>query len=394
MNKKIFTIDRKQAEEINNFYHPTATFQVDSYDEVTILDCITKENIRFLPILLKEAFALLKTGGKLIIDYDSSQANLTPDDLEKTLWWLFERSYTIESHNTEKNTAKLTLIKGIESRIENDDITKWSFGMVTNGVRKEFIKKSIQSIRDQKIPHYEIIICGNYPFSIEKDIRYIPFTERDEKGWITRKKNIIAENAKYNNLCIFHDRIIFDGNWFEGMKRYGNNFEILSCPQTLENGQRTGDWVMAGKPYNTPGYAFTIQQLEYKDWDRNVYIGGQFIVLKKHIWKKIPLNETLYWRQAEDIEYSNRLTAGGFLTRLNPYALLKTLSWNFGIVPTKQFTHDGNETLLWKLRDVPVRRITRYISYKLSAFPFVPFVINRAYIQFQRTKFHRFISDH
>ncbi|MDO8658540.1 MAG: hypothetical protein Q7K55_07390 [Candidatus Levybacteria bacterium] len=390
--QKKLRIGKEAAGQINNLYHPSGEYDLERFDAVEILDCINVENRRFLPVLLKEAFSVLKKDGLMLIEY-SSKLEFSPDELEKTFWWLFQRKYEIVEHKFKQGKHLLTIKKTESTVKENDDISHWTFGMVTNGERRDFIKKSIDSIRALNIPSYEIIICGNYPFKIEKDIRYIPFSDRDDRGWITRKKNIIAENAKYNNVCIFHDRIVFDKNWYMGMKKYGNNFEVLSCPQILSTGERVGDWVYSGL-YGSPGFAYTIKELDYKDWDKGVYIGGQLIIIKKNVWSEVCLNETLYWKEAEDIEYAQRLVEKGFIPRFNPYSICHSLSWNFGKLPRREFTKSGKETLAWKLKNVPLRRFIRSSFFVMSQVPMMPNIIHNFYLQISKTNIYKFVINH
>lgn len=389
----VLTLDKKNGSEINNLYHPAASYDPESFDKIDIVRCLNKKNNKFLPILLKESFSLLKKGGKLNIVYQPETDGMNFEDLEKTLWWLFKGKYTINSHEKKGDKFHLDLTKNISFLRKEDSIDCWSFGMITNGSRPDFIKKSIQSIRDLKIPHYEIIICGFYPQYGGKDIKYIEFKERDDKGWITRKKNIIAANAKYTNLCIIHDRIIFNKDWYKGIKKYGNSFEVLSCVQKLSNGTRAGDWFSTNTSRMNPGYSYKIEELDYRDWDEWVYLSGQLTIIKKYIWEEVPWNETFYWGGGEDIEYSQRLTSAGYLSRFNPFSSCLSLSWRFGRLPQRLFLQKEN-SLLYALSDVPLRRLIRLMLYYGANFPvglklvnfFSPIILN--------TKLSGFIRNH
>lgn len=387
---KVLRLGKNEVGIINNIYHPTGKFNPESFDRVELVNCFTKKNSKFAPIVFKECFTLLKKEGILKIVYKPPLSGLTPKNVEETLWWLYQRKYIILDHSSTDNSCSLS-IKKTESVLHKEEgIDFWTFGMVTNGQRKDFISQSIQSIRALKIPYYEIIICGYYEDKIGNDLKYIPFKERDDRGWITRKKNIIAENAKYTNLCIFHDRIVFDKNWFLGIKKYGNVFEVLTCPQLLHNKVRAGDWVTANKNFSNPGHRFTIEQLDYRDWDKFVYIGGQLIIMKKYVWKEVFWNENLYWREGEDIEYSHRLTEKGFIPRLNTFAKCITLSWRFGSLPKKEYPTD-----IWHyFQDVPLRRITRLVLYYMVQLPLLWAMVKRIYPFFSKTKLNRFLRDH
>jgi len=394
MRTRVYVIDKTHQKDIHNLFHPLGDHKPESYDEVKILDALTSQTKRFLPLLLKELYSLLKPNGIFIFTYNPNRLDIKEHEIEKIFWKLF--GIDAEYIDTYKKRGKATIsYKKLRSvLVAHDSISKWSFGMVTNGVRKDFIKKSIESIRSLKIPEYEIIVCGKYPFPIENDIIYIPFTKRDDRGWITKKKNLIANEARFKNLCIFHDRIVFSKKWYKAMRHYGNVFEVLTCRQLLKNGTRVGDWVHSRKPYGTRAYQLTIEQLDYKDWTENVYIGGMFTIIKKHVWEKIPWNETLYWHEAEDIELSVRLVNAGYIPRINPQAECLSLSWNFGLLPEKQFTASGKESFLWKLQNVPMRRFVRSFLYNISAFPFACKWISYSYSTFGKTRLYKYFSSH
>lgn len=66
------------------------------------------------------------------------------------------------------------------SKIEGDEMAKWSFGIVTNGKRNEWLSALIESIRQLEIPKCEILVCGylDPDFKDMSKIRYVPFNKR------------------------------------------------------------------------------------------------------------------------------------------------------------------------------------------------------------------------
>ena len=104
--------------------------------------------------------------------------------MEKIFWWLFRRKYELiyhgKSSNSDKNIKKIPKLKEdipiinsqdmqrfvckkVEStKINGDSIDKWTFGIVSNGERRDWVDSCIESIRKQHIPECEIIICGTY----------------------------------------------------------------------------------------------------------------------------------------------------------------------------------------------------------------------------------------
>ena len=134
---------------------------------------------------------------------------------------------------------------------------EFTFGIITDGINDHFINQTIQSIYNNNIEIYEIIIVGNSNIVQNDKIKVIPFDENIKKSWITKKKNIIAENAKFENIVIMHDYIILENDWYSGFIKWGNNFDI--CVNRIKNndGTRYRDYVIARDlMYNMPDYIY------------------------------------------------------------------------------------------------------------------------------------------
>ena len=400
-------------EEINQLYHPTGIYEQDSQNIVYSYGNLN--STKFVPILLKEWFYLVQKDGYLVIDY---HPNKTCDfqKLEKNMWWLWLGKYDITYHGPISDIRNLTsqklldfaknppsqpvmpkekeglfrfvCKKTVSTKIPGDSINKWTFGMITKGERNDWIEEIIQAIHNQKIPNYEIIVCGTYIDRREKNFTYIPFKERDDRGWITKKKNLIVQKAKYENLCIVHDRIVLGNNWFSGVKKYGNCFELMCVKQTLHGSPnlRTGDWLTYGE--KTLDVPFGISKLEYTDWDEYVYVGGMLTTLKKHIALVAPWNETRYWGE-EDVELTFRQRDLGYIARYNPYSSVEALTWRFGDLPSKYYPSEG-----FLPKDMLVRRLLRQINKAVFSVPLLKKVTSPFVTMLVKSRVYKFITTH
>ena len=205
---------------------------------------------KFYKIVLKEWWFYLKQWWKIILDFQSNKI-LSFSKLIRVLNLFFQKNYSLKYFDLWNENIRIEITKDISIRNENDVMENWTFGIITNWMRVEWIEEAIQSILKQKIPNFEIIICWKLIDTsiIEKyNLKYIEFTEKDEIWWITKKKNLVVENAKYENLMIMHDKIILDDNWYNWMQKYWNHFESLSCVTKNSEGKRYSDWkVVLGK---------------------------------------------------------------------------------------------------------------------------------------------------
>jgi len=200
----------------------------------------------------------------------------------------------------------------------------FTFGIITCAKTNGFIPQIIQSIEDQGIPNYEIIIVGTCNIT-SKACRVIPF---DESDWITRKKNIIFQEAKYENIVVFHDYIVIEPGWYKGFLKHGNNFQICINPIKTSNGKRFRDYVLFNNYLPEPFSQKTM--IPYSSTltpqiSKLSYISGSYYVVKKSLALKIPLREELYWNQGEDVIFSQDLGDNNILIQCNPYSSVKLL---------------------------------------------------------------------
>lgn len=202
----------------------------------------------------------------------------------------------------------------------------FTFGIITNSKVDERI---IESICNQKIDDFEIIICGgNHDY---KDHKHIPFDETEKKAWITKKKNLITENAQYENIVYMHDYIKLEDGWYEGYKKFGNNFYVCMNKILTVDNKRFRDWcVFPNFVKDEMSDIFKNQRQCLISYDINLskfgimYFSGAYWVAKKRIMEEFPLNESLVWGQGEDVEWSRRITKK-YEFSMNIYSKVKLL---------------------------------------------------------------------
>jgi hypothetical protein len=184
----------------------------------------------------------------------------------------------------------------------------FSFLICTHDPNSERIESSIATINDLQIPKYEIIVVGG--IRKEKNIPNTNFIDFNEEvvGWLTRKKNIAAQAAQYENLCILHDYFAFDHGWYDGWNKKNQetpNWDIGSNAIKLLNGARDwSDWISWDHPKYRKG-----RGIPYEDQAHTMFqfIAGHYFLVKREFFLKNPLNENLIQAQEEDVEWSLRV---------------------------------------------------------------------------------------
>jgi hypothetical protein len=120
---------------------------------------------------------------------------------------------------------------------------KFTFGIITSGNSDDNLNAVIDSIEQQNIPEYQILIVGNSNVS-RTNTFIIPFNESICSGWITRKKNIITMSSAYNNVVYTHDYVVFEPGWYEGFLQFGDDFKICMNKFVNPDYSRFRDWVI------------------------------------------------------------------------------------------------------------------------------------------------------
>jgi hypothetical protein len=194
----------------------------------------------------------------------------------------------------------------------------FSFGIITSDYTQQYLENTIQSIIDQNIENYEILVIGGkntFLNSFREDkqfIRHFKFDEDVKKKWITRKKNMIIEESNFENIVFLHDYLVLDRDWYKGYLDFGNNFFV--CTNIIFNldNTRFRDWTLSPSNFLRIDKKLAIN-MEYllpyceKKLTKYMYISGAYWVAKKKFMKKNKLNEKLLWGQGEDIEWSHRV---------------------------------------------------------------------------------------
>lgn len=185
----------------------------------------------------------------------------------------------------------------------------FTFGIITGGNNDPMINEIIDSIENENIPNYEIIIVGNSDIE-RKNTKILKFDESLKKAWITKKKNLITKESKFENIVFLHDYIKLNNGWYNGHLRSGNEFSIRMDKIINNNGERFRDWCIW--PHNNNKMDSFIGRdclipYNIKHLSKYMYISGSYWVAKKTIMEKFPLNESLSWGEGEDVIWSKEV---------------------------------------------------------------------------------------
>jgi len=209
----------------------------------------------------------------------------------------------------------------------------WSFCIITAPGNKKTLLSCIESISSEfcNTGNYEIIVIGGENLGAkfnEELIRFVDFNEEffslrlsnirrflKEKslkrlflrtGAICHKKNLAAKLAKYDKLCVMHDYVSLEKGWRAGFEKFGETWQVSMNVILNKDGSRHRDWMIWDHPLikNKNSQACL---LPYNEFSRYMYISGTYFCVKKNFFLDNPLDEMLFWGEAEDVEWSLRV---------------------------------------------------------------------------------------
>ena len=218
---------------------------------------------------------------------------------------------------------------------------KWTFGIITDGriydnsghahevgsayKNLKFIYDSIvsQNIDDD----YEIIIVGGSDHVANWDnVKYLPFNEDVHAKWISKKKNILVHEAKYENIALMHDYVYLCDRWYKYFVEFGEDWDVCSGPTINLNGERYRDWITDPNVCPEKDIVF----LDYDDHsktDQQYPAMACFYVKKQFFLDSGGFDENLLWGQSEDIEWSHRVRLLPWNYKCNPNSVARLLKY-------------------------------------------------------------------
>ena len=281
---------------------------------------------KFYPVMMSEWLYLLKKGGHMVLRFsEDDPIKISRFKLDFALY--LRHKVKLVYRLKQGLTYTYVFEKILENAYAEKSIDKWTFGILTLGTRNEWVEQMIDSIIRQKIPEFEIIICGKYDLKRKEPfIRFVP--SNDHLPRVTKKKNDVCREAMYENICVLHDRVILDDGWFEGMLRFGNNWDYLGCIVTHQ-GTRSYDYFTTGAPVYMTEFDRNRGALLYDDWDPYAVTNAGIFNVKKSAWEKTGgWNELDHYPGNDDMIFCADLAANGFMPRFNPYSSANALSFH------------------------------------------------------------------
>jgi hypothetical protein len=217
----------------------------------------------------------------------------------------------------------------------------WTFGFITGGLQEQRLSTIISSIKKQCIKEYEIIVVGSCNIKDDK-VKVIPFDESIKKAWITRKKNIIAQEAKYENVLFHHDYIKLCDEWYDNFVKFGDDWDVCVNKIIRMDGVRHLDWFV----WNPKMRLIPYEETKYVNTGDMFCPGASFCVKRGFILKN-PLDENRCWGDGEDHDWSNKIYKF-WNYKCNPNSVVQYIKKNRFFEENGKLPTDSDGTIKWR----------------------------------------------
>lgn len=283
---------------------------------------------RFHPILLKEWFALIRVGGKLVVRAQADAA-LTSETLREVIERHLGTQGEILYFHADDQERFTVVVNKLESLLPTGDtMQRWSF-VILNPAGAE-ISELVDSILRQGIPQCQILVNGPVDGVTEAQRGRVEFQEIDidasQRSTSAQRKNRLLLCARHENVVILDRRcadLVLEPDWHGAMERYGNHFDALACGLVSAEGERYADWWTLGcdKKHQAASlfHHSELGVLEARDWDDWVFFADPVCILKRRIYKQAMWN--IHSHEGDENTYfCHDLREQGVLLRYVPEA--------------------------------------------------------------------------
>ena len=148
-----------------------------------------------------------------------------------------------------------------------------TYGIITAGGKDDQIARIVDTLASEGIPEYEIVVVGDCDLHRER-LKIVPFDETQKRGWITKKKNIVTQVAKFPVIVYSHDYLLPCKGWYRGLKTFGDDWDLQMNKISNADGTRYRDWCLSPS-FPLPKHRERERLLPYQaDFTEYMYISG------------------------------------------------------------------------------------------------------------------------
>ncbi|WP_133251157.1 hypothetical protein [Novacetimonas pomaceti] len=310
----------------------------------TIILCCMHAITTFCDQIVWDAAHSIPVGGKLIIIEPTS-----PDSILRREYFSRCMSVSITTRNglTIEEWSKTEALPS-----EKDGgLKKWSFCVPMQKCSYDSVNVILQNIKLLNLDEFELLIGCSEKSEPFPDPRVKIVTVGKENQSLTQKKNFLANISRYENLCIFHDRVVIPINFKEAIENFGDCFGIASFQSIYIDwnsgrverysdfhvAHEDGHHILSAEVFgetdkravlytqNVPirlRWRMATSEAHPGEASENTYLTGTMYLTKRSIWSMVKQDPKINWDEQEDVEFGfHALLHFGIPSRINPYGI-------------------------------------------------------------------------
>lgn len=194
----------------------------------------------------------------------------------------------------------------------------YSFGIITNGLRPEKLKRLIGSIRNQRLASgsLEILVAGRVSEPAGRpDVRTFPMEDAAAGGKLGAMRNVLAKAARFNKFVCLDDDFILQSRWVEAVEAVNDDFDLATGVIVNPDLSRYCDWV------NYIGNCTFLRSYD-EGFDKCQYVTGGYGIYKDYLFEEHGWDNDLGFYQGEDVRFSRALFEAGYQLKFIPQAMV------------------------------------------------------------------------
>jgi hypothetical protein len=268
------------------------------------------------------------------------------------------RTYFQGSLTVEKHDAHAVVFRKVAPLPAEKDASKnaWTFCIPVGPEDATLLNVVVKRILEIDLPQKEILLCGRpgENFQYWDQVRIVGEDITAPPVRICAKKNRLAQEASFENLCILHDRVFLPKQFHKAVEKFGEFYPLTTfqslyfddrfnfVPRRYSDfgtspkigamsalGIMRNNDVAASSPFSPSVLALTDKvgffsgnPLRYAPSN---YPTGSLCLVKRSVWLTCPQDENLVWTEFEDLDQARRAETMGIPSRINPHAITQSL---------------------------------------------------------------------
>jgi hypothetical protein len=186
-----------------------------------------------------------------------------------------------------------------------------SFCVINLVSSEPFFKESIHSVLVQKIPQFDIFVCGPSA-NHEINNRHIQFlnSKRLKINSLNKARNFLFTRAQKEYVVFMDHFVVLTPEWYQSIRQM-SCYDIFGTRLIGPGHHRYLDWGIKKSDK-------TYSPLHYDEWTNKAFINGALLIMKRQVMDRIQFNVNLASWDDDDVHFCHLASEIGFRIGIIP----------------------------------------------------------------------------